>query len=70
MADLLKVNSDNLGLHTVNALFKTRYVGPVQISGQWRAKNAKEEPGAFGKLEQKMLALMKRNYGLPECEIG
>ena len=69
IADLLKVNGDNLGLHTINTLFKSKYDGEVKVSVRWAAMEAKRGGRKkFGPTEEKMLTLLKRDYGLSENE--
>jgi len=70
IAAMLTSNGDNLGLHTINTLFRNRYDGPVVVSSSWSALDAKRERDKFGQTEDKMLALLKRDYGLTETEEG
>ena len=35
IADLLKVSGDNLALHTINTLFKSKYEGKAEVSVSW-----------------------------------
>ncbi|TRY63467.1 hypothetical protein TCAL_11839 [Tigriopus californicus] len=70
IADLLKSNGDNLALHTINTLFKSRYDGAVEISVSFSAKDAKKDRDKFGPTEEQMLTLLKKDYGLTEAEEG
>ena len=38
IADLLKVSGDNLALHTINTLFKSKYEGRADVSVSWKAQ--------------------------------
>ena len=42
IADMLKVSGDNLALHTINTLFKSKYEGKAEISVSWKAQDAKK----------------------------
>lgn len=64
----MQANGDNLALHTMNTLFKTKYDGPVTVSSSWSALDAKREREKFGDTENRMLILLKRDYGLTEVE--
>ncbi len=64
--DLLRLNGDNLALHTINLLFKTRYDGPVTVSTTWEALDAKRHRNKFGPTEERMLTVLKRDYGLTD----
>lgn len=63
------MSGDNLALHTINTLFKSKYDGQVTVSVSWNAIDAKLVGRAkFGQTEERMLALLKRDYGLSESE--
>ena len=47
---------------------RSRYDGPVKVSTSWRALDAKRERSKFGESQEKMLKLLKRDYGLTEVE--
>ena len=42
IADMLKVSGDNLALHTINTLFKSKYEGKAVVSVSWKAQDAKK----------------------------
>ncbi len=45
---------------------RSRYDGPVTVSGNWTALDAKKDK--FRETEEKMLILLKRDYGLTDIE--
>ena len=68
---MLKVSGDNLALHTINTLFKADISGKADVSFQWKALDAKKVGRAkFGETEERMLGLLKRDYGLSDGDAG